>query len=88
MRTTLTSEILQALSTARYGLSSAAIFEQCTLSDDPDTFKAMLCMTAKFGYVRREEFRATCETCKTTHVCYRITDKGRMRLKELTPEVA
>lgn len=84
---TLTSEILLALSTARYGLSSMAIFEQCERSDDPDTFKVMLCMVVANGFAYKDG-RSMCDTCKTSHLCYRITDKGRMRLLELMPEVA
>lgn len=84
---TLTGEILLALSTARFGLSAMAIFDQCELSDDPDVFKTMLCMVVKNGLAYRDG-RSQCGNCKTTHICYRITDKGRIRLLELTPEVA
>lgn len=84
---TLTGEILSTLSTARFGMGAQAIFEQCELSDDPDTFKVMLCTLVKRGYVYRDG-KSVCKECKTTHICYRITSEGRMRLAELTPEVA
>jgi len=82
IRKTNALKILKALSKSRYGLNARQLFNELLDLDNLPAVRAELSRLVREKYLQKDG-KLECPECGHNAICYRITEKGRIRLADM-----